>query len=82
MDILLFRDNCYFFQYACFAEILFEQLLIRSATGVTGNGYFTFQMIIDIAWAHGNVVCVGSPVIIIIILQQISARKFWNFQPE
>ena len=47
------------------------------------NGYFTFQMIIYIAGEHGvisDVVCVGSPVIIIIYKQV--HRKVWNFQLE
>ena len=43
------------------------------------NGYFTFQMIIDIAGAHGaisDVVCVGSPVLIIF------TKKFTNKNTE
>ena len=32
---------------------------------IADNGYFTFQMIIDIAGMHGTILDVGSPVIII-----------------
>ena len=51
------------------------------------NGYFTFQMTIDMAAAHGaisDVVCVGSPVIIVIykkVNKQVH-KKIWNFQLE
>ena len=51
------------------------------------NGYFTFQMITDIAGvrdAISDVVCMGSPVIIIIykkVNKQVH-KKIWNFQLE
>ena len=51
------------------------------------NGYFTFQTIIDIAGAHSailDVVCVGSPVIIMILkkVNKQVQKKIWNFQLE
>ena len=51
------------------------------------NGYFTFQMIIDTCsrgsqFLSFDAVCVGSPVIIIFILQKVNKQvhKNWNFQ--
>ena len=54
---------------------------------IADNGYFTFQMIIDIARAGGAIsdaVCVGSPVIIIIYrkVNKQAYKNFWNFQLE
>ena len=52
------------------------------------NGYFTFQTIIDIVGVQGassNVVCVGSPIIILAIYKKVNKqvhRKIWNFQLE
>ena len=52
------------------------------------NGYFTFQMIIDIAGvrsAISDAVCMGSPVIIKLFTKKVnkaSTRKIWNFQLE
>ena len=53
-----------------------------------GNGYFTFQTIIDIAGACGaisDVVCVGSLVIIKLFTKKVNKQvheKIWNFQLE
>ena len=57
-------------------RVAFQQFLIHTANGlniadneVLYNGYFTFQMIIDIAGACDAisfVICVGSPVIIML----------------
>ena len=52
----------------CFSNISWFEMLCNGLN-IADNGYSTFQMIIDIAGAHGtisDVVCVGSPVIIII----------------
>ena len=49
---------------------------------IASNGYFTFQMIIGAYGTISDVVCVGSPVIIIIhrkVNKQVH-RKIWNFQ--
>ena len=49
------------------------------------NGYFTFQMIIDIAAACGafsDAVCMGSPVIIKLFTKKVNKQvheKIWNF---
>ena len=53
-----------------------------------GNGYFTFQTIIDIAGACGAIsdaVCVGSLVIIKLFPKKVNKQvheKIWNFQLE
>ena len=47
------------------------------------NGYFTFQMIIDIAGAHGaisDVVCVGSPVLIIFTRKRLQTSMQKNLE--
>ena len=47
------------------------------------NGYFTFQMIIDIAGACGAIsdaVCVGSPVIIIIYKKKVYKQVHKNIE--
>ena len=54
------------------------QTVLDSKCCVTGdNGYFTFQTIIDIAGARGaisDVVCMGSPVIIIIYKKKLTNK--------
>ena len=54
--------------------------MLCNGLNIADNGYFTFQTIIDIAGARGtisDVVCVGSPVIVIIykkVIKQVHKK--------
>ena len=82
---------CGYFCRAAFQTALDSYCCLTGGTKLKRSvtyGYFTFQTIIDIAGEHANpissVVCVGSPVMII-ILQKVNKqvhKKFRNFQLE
>ena len=54
--------------------------MLCNGLNIADNGYFTFQTIIDIAGVRGtisDVVCVGSPVIVIIykkVIKQVHKK--------
>ena len=62
--------------------------MLYNKLNIADNGYFTIQTIIDIVGVHGaisDVVCVGSPVIIINSKKKLTnkyTQKIWNFQLE